>query len=701
MINLTDLKSVYMRYGFEHATTDTDDVVVFTIRSGYYHNADIVPLNGAADVETIFTDFKKAGYACKTREYANITDVEKNLFEGYFTVSSTKKRLRNEYRKFVETVLSVYSDSASYSYIQSSYTINDSVGELNVVTEVRSRLTSNKPILFLIEAAAGFGKTCTAYEILNEIVNESDNKIPLFSELHRNRQAKIFRYVLLDEIDRSFPSLSSTLVNSEILKGNVPVVLDGFDELLRSNENGEGFENTEPMLETIGSLLQKKAKIILTTRRTAIFDGDEFHEWIESHVTDFDVIRIRLLEPTVQQWLEEDRLDALRDIDFPLERLSNPVLLSYLRCISTDDFDRACANPDEIVDTYFKFMLERESIRQDLHIQPDEQYRILKKIALDMINNNYTSSSRDDVISFLSDNFRETVEATRQSYPVNSRPSNDEILNKIANHAMLDRSSDQSKEIGFVNEFVLGNFCAEIIIEDATNEWVGDSIFIEPAVISYIPRNSLKKLRLLNALEFSLEFQSDSAKFEAHLALNSEIRYVLDGVTIENLSVSAANFANIKHVTNSIFINCRFKSVIFYAENINHVSFMNCDFYDCKFSDGRFLESINFLGCTGNNNFIPTEDSLEDYSDTAQPQRYEDEEIYILGKYLPVGRDVAYKHRAIKGLCAVNNYYSHREIVTGIEGLKKKRILINAKKTSFLELNMEKISEIKTALGRI
>ena len=117
-------------------------------------------------------------------------------------------------------------------------------------------------MLFLIEAAAGFGKTCTAYELLLELVTKNIGKIPLFSELSRNRQAKIFRYVLLDEIDRSFPLLSSSLVRNEVRAGNVPVILDGFDELLHESTSNDqvNYEKTEPMLETITELLTDSAK---------------------------------------------------------------------------------------------------------------------------------------------------------------------------------------------------------------------------------------------------------------------------------------------------------------------------------------------------------------------------------------------------------------------------------------------------------
>ncbi|HDZ9190567.1 TPA: hypothetical protein RUZ10_003664, partial [Vibrio cholerae] len=179
------------------------------------------------------------------------------------------------------------------------YYVNNKEGTSTVIQEILDRLDDDKPILFLIEAAAGFGKTCSAYELVKEIVNTRSHQLPLFSELSRNRQAKIFRYVLLDEIDRSFPLLSSGLVRSEIKSGKVPVILDGFDELLHESATDEtnNYESTEPMLDTISELLINKAKVVLTTRRTAIFDGDEFHQWIANHENDFEVIRLRIQEP--------------------------------------------------------------------------------------------------------------------------------------------------------------------------------------------------------------------------------------------------------------------------------------------------------------------------------------------------------------------------------------------------------------------
>ena len=142
--------------------------------------------------------------------------------------------------------------------------------------------------------------------------------------------------------------------------GNVPIILDGFDELLhRTNENT--YENTEPMLSTIGELLKKHAKIILTTRRTAIFDGDEFHNWMDEHSDDFKIIRYRIDEPTINDWLPHQRLDSLQNQHFPIGKLANPVLLSFLRCISDEKFKEILQDSSLIVEKYFNSMLEREN----------------------------------------------------------------------------------------------------------------------------------------------------------------------------------------------------------------------------------------------------------------------------------------------------------------------------------------------------
>ena len=54
----------------------------------------------------------------------------------------------------------------------------------------------------------------------------------MFTELARNRSANIFKYILLDEINIEYPTLNLELVTKEIKNGRIPLIIDGFDELI-------------------------------------------------------------------------------------------------------------------------------------------------------------------------------------------------------------------------------------------------------------------------------------------------------------------------------------------------------------------------------------------------------------------------------------------------------------------------------------
>jgi|TARA_R110002033_G_scaffold26095_1_gene59827 hypothetical protein len=701
MLDITKLRLAYRKYGFEEQVSPDKNVAVFSIRTGHYHNADIVPLVKGQDVENIFMQYKNLAYACQIKEYSAIEDVEQELFNGFFSIESTKERLRKEYNNFTTSLVKIHSDNATYSFIKTKYHINNKEGELSVVKEILNRIDTPKPMLFLVEAAAGFGKTCSAYELVKEIVNASISKIPLFSELSRNRQAKIFRYVLLDEIDRSFPLLSSALVRAEIRSGNVPVVLDGFDELLHesSSEDASGYDSTEPMLETISELLTQKAKVVLTTRRTAIFDGDEFHQWISAHENDFDIVRIRLQEPSLEDWLSKERLDRLEECNLPLGNLSNPVLLSFLRCISDSEFDEVTSDTTNLVDKYFNSMLERERKRQDLLMSPSEQYSVLLSIADDMIRYDYTSESRDYIYSLISEKHQLDLEKVRMLYPSDIRPTPDELVNKLCSHALLDRSNNaDSQGIGFVNEFVLGNLCAESIINEKSMEWDGDKRFIEPAIQAYIARSKDDKEILWESLRFALEFMSGHDKIQYNQLLTKELRMDLDGENVEDLVIKDICLGKHAKIENVAFINCQFSEVEFDLIAIINSTFINCSFYDCTAINDKVIQEVYFVGCEDNNDLIVTISHEEIQS--KEEHGYDDCDIFVLEKFYPKGSQTFYKHRAIGYICTFNNQFNNYDIMQSIKKLKKQNYLLVPDKRSFLELNLEYVAQVKSILGR-
>ncbi len=702
MINVEKLRSLYRQYGFKEEESYDKAILVFSLMAGHYHNVDIIPIEDNANSDAVFEQYKSSGYACKVRNYENTQQVEDDLFKGFFSSDATHSKFEKEYVSFTNSVAKLYSETGSYQYIKSGYQINDKEGELSAVDEVVSRLTDEEPILFLIEAAAGFGKTCTAYEILNDIISTKKKYVPLFTELSRNRQAKIFRYVLLDEIDRSFPTLSSQVVNAEIRNGNVPVILDGFDELLHESNVDREYENTEPMLETIGELLVKKAKIILTTRRTAIFDGDEFHQWMEDHGKDFQVVRIRIFEPTITDWLSDERIEGLKTSGLNVYQLSNPVLLSFLRSIDEQSFSSITTQPELIVNKYFDSMMERERTRQDLRMDVEEQYKVLLSIARDMIQSNYTGETREYLVTVIQEYNQKLLEKIRSAYAVDERPTTDEIANKLASHALLDRNSDESQGIGFVNDFVLGNFSADVIMEHSQKEWVGDKRFMEPAIISYAPRTIQQRKSLWESLKFAMEFASGHDKIVNCIKLNDCLDISILDETVEGAKIQSVIIGEFCEVRNTIFIDCMFIDVEFKFENISSITFINCDFFNCKGTGDANLDSIYIRGCNTDNSFLLQEINHEkaETKNSKEQDSFPDAELFVLERFWPKGRPTFIKHKAIKALLHRSNDFSYEDLLQSITSLKSKELLLVPSKKSFLEINVEKIPTIKAALRR-
>jgi hypothetical protein len=694
------LTEVYKAYGFTLAKSyENDGVLVFTIKTGYFDNADIVPTSDESCSNRAFAEFSDSGFACTVRAFMSPLQAEHQLFKGFFSVESVLARLSNDYERFTRNIVSIFSAEAKYEYINAPYLINGRVGTQSPAEEVISRIESAKPTLFLIEAAAGFGKTCTAYELVDKLTQRGEF-LPLFSELSRNRQAVIFRHILLDEIDHTFPMLSSRLVQNEMRNGRVITILDGFDELLRKNEDGSEFENHEPMLETIGEFLTGNAKIVLTTRRTILFEGDAFHNWVEKHSDEFDLIRIKISEPRVADWLPETRVSALSSAGLKVEHIANPVLLSYLRCISDAEFVDVASLPHELVERYFEFMLDRETIRQDLRMNPSRQQRILKSIAEDMMNFGYTSETRDYIVDQIARDNSKLIEDAIASYPPGQRPTKEGLVNKLASHALLDRNVREPDKIGFVNEFVFGHFVAQVITKE--RDWMSDDLrFIEPAVISYQPRSTQAKDKLWNSLRPSIEFIPVSDRVDISARLRGEIGFELrddeaQGLEFTDLLIGENSIASFQ------FNECIFRKCRFDLRKMRNVTFLNCRYYDCSVVEPLASGSIHELGGSGDLEVIELlTKSTAATAELVKPDRQLLLERAVLERFWPVGRDtVMHKHRPIKGICAGLSEFDRGEVLDAITSLKKKEILLVAHQSSFVEINFEEILSIRDILGR-
>lgn len=706
----------YKKYGFEYKKYySNDSYLTFTFRSGFFHNAEVIKVaNNPNDFQNInkkIENLNKLGVSAKITEHFDLESIEKGLFDGFFDVDIWRDRIRSDYESYVESVIDSYPESKeciNYSYIDAPYNVltQKEDAAAKIIDDIASRLNDDSAQLILIEAPAGFGKTCTSYELINSLVNDSSKPIPFFTEFSRDRQARIFSHVFVREVDRAFNQVKSDVVEYELKNGRIVMVLDGFDELLsdtQKTDSGEDYENAEPMLETISELLSGKSKIIITSRKSAIFDGATFSEWIDRFNDKFKFVRYRIDPPKIEDWLDAKRRTRLEGIGLNLKQVSNPVLLSYLRFVSDDKFEELCCVPDDLVGKYFSSMLEREQERQNLLMTPEKQSLLLTKLAEDMCERDYTSESKDKLIDFFKTKCISIIEETRKLYKGSERPTVDSLSNTLSNHAFFDRSNQGDGRIEFINEFVFGNYIAEGIL-GFNGDWLAsDERFVEPAISSYVPRHKEIKEELWAALEPMLEFIGDSDRLKYELSMLGKVSsssYNQTSIMSLNLiDVSLFKECCVKEIT---FSDCIFSGVKFYIENIEDITFINCKFYGCvAHGASTNVDSFLFLNCFSNNEMISDIESTSSDDDASESN---DLSRVILETFWKVGSSKIDRiHMPLPIIYKAANSHGYNKRLTTIEikKLKRAEIIANAADDAeYVVIDVSKKQLIKELLGR-
>lgn len=695
---------IFELYGFVFMPEFSGNgVSVFVIKQGVFDNAYVVASQSSLEVDACSEELKGLGYAVKEFFPSSEVDVRKELFDGFFQKNKAKRKIISEYKKYVDKVVKSYPANArNYHYVSAPFSVNGEEHHESIVTdEIISHLESDGPRLILLEAAAGFGKTSTAFEVCNFLATDDEKPIVMLAELSRDRKAKVFRHILLEEIDRSFPSLSSNLVEEEIKFGNIIVVLDGFDELLRGSKEENEFEQSEAMLETIAKLLRGNAKIILTTRKTAILEGEGFYNWADSHQNHFETIRISLLEPRIRDWLGGVRISDLESAGILLPNISNPVLLSYLNFMSDESFSEALSKPESIHDRYFNAMLEREMERQKLYMSPELQSALLTRLAADMVSRNYTKDFRSEITKYLIESEIGLLEETRAKYSADERPEIEELAIKLSNHAFLDRISSDDR-IGFINDFVLGSYVGKSILEFSGSEWVGEELFIEVSVEAFASKPREIRAELWSKLGWVIDAISDQNRisFESRLLANVSGSY-------KNSTLNDTAFENVEmfhrgQITDATLCNCVFRDCVIYADNIYSCCFVDCSFYNCTIVKSRdVVLPSTFLGCQGDTNEVI---SVLTGAVTREDNHEATNQVwkFIFEKFWPVGKEtMTFAHRPLAIFYGKNDRDITLEAVAlAIDELKREGFLIPANKKSWIGLNISRLGDIASVLGK-
>lgn len=689
-MDINSLDSLFNQYGYiskEH----NDSVCVYLLNQGMYHGAEVITLDDT-DQSDIVSRYSKLGYSTKLQHFKSIQEVEDYLFTGFFNPKTTEADIQRRYSEFKQAQLRSYGNSdIEYKYINVPYSIyretleNDNRSTKDVVSVILDELNRKGSHLVIVEAAAGFGKTCTAYELYNSFLGSNICTKPIFTELFNNRSAKQFKYVLWSEIDKEKDTIAKQdIVIYNIKKGRIPLIIDGFDELLSKdidsgkNNQLDEFEQVETMLSTIGELLEGEAKIVLTSRKTAIFAGASFSEWVDSFQGKFDVVRIQIEKPEIKEWLSSERYESIIAKGIPIESISNPVLLTYLRNVAEEEFENLIGQPDSIAEKYFEQLLNREKLRQNLTIRWEDQMSIFENLARIFADFGINGESRSLVKEMIIDYNRSKLLYYKDLMTNNQ--TLDELADTLTNHALLDRTGNKDY-IGFINEFVYGYLLGMSLLKD-------DGAFLEN--IKIIPENHIYLsilafyyLSVNNRIKLWNKINNVRGKLSLELSIMTDA--LLLGTikqSIELEGINSCKFQKVLFKSDSCkfkdvsFVDVEFENCIFDINAFDNAIFTGCKFKNCRLDNNNVNKSKIYVHCYGcedyNTSFITDFESSYVLSITSETQR--NFEIEILSKYFKVdGRTT--KMRYISSLRKEFEKDNLDEIFKVFETLKKRGLI--------------------------
>lgn len=625
---LKELDDLYTRYGYEPRKNKATRVYLFT--KSIYNGADIVKTGTNEEAEELKIQYASSGFAVKIRDFKSIEEAEGFLFKDFFKADGVIQNLKKRYETFVGKLMNNLPENAEYKYIRSSYDYTnykldqddtkttsigaDDDGNALVKTITKQINEHVGPLLIILEAAAGYGKTCTAYEILNEFISIPSNKLPFFTELSRDRKASIFKHILAFEIEEQFSNrVDSNVVIHQIKKGRIPLIIDGFDELISKDFSfsSNQFEQVESMLSTIVDLLTDNAKVIITSRKTAIFNSEEFHNWMIDRNIDYTLSKVTISEPSIENWLPKERLEIIQSNNFPVEQIANPVLLTYLRYVNIEELKEMGTEGKSIVDRYFDFLLIREQTRQGLLIEPEIQLRIFRKLVRFLTEWDVKAESKEFIKDLILDYNKTILEDTKKKYTPDKRPRTDQLADILSNHAFLDRK--EKGMIGIVNEFVFGTLIGENLIMGKYLQYSQtfyqklSQMFALLAVQAYQvqPRENKEKLwKVFNDYAFPFEPQF---YFKIDIDFKNEIIRTYKQAILNEFNLDTYSFTKKGQFESTIFTACTFNNCTFSLDAFKNSSFVNCRFFNCHLVDNGVAysdEYFTIFGCTGDNGFV-------------------------------------------------------------------------------------------------
>lgn len=679
MKDIEKIANLYASYQYELEKFG-DNFAVFSLGAGIYPGVDILISEDMSteDYNIIRKDYSEAGYATNKVFFHSIEELETSLFSQFFKPKYSRERLLSHYKEYTDSVMKPYrseSQTPEYKYIEVTYTFEEdfkpSSSNTKLVDKLYELINGETPKLIIVEAPAGFGKTSTAYELVARLCSDDSIRRPFFMELAKDRSATTFRYLLLSQIEKNFQTqLKNDIVIKNIKSGRIPLIIDGFDELLSkdldSGKESGHFDEVETMLSTIADLLTNKSKIILTTRKTAIFSGDKFFEWYFSQQdkgNDFSVARIQLMEPTPSDWLSQEQIDVIPD---NISRINNPVLLSYLRYTPKEKFG-TFTDPDTLVRSYFDFLFKRERERQSLPFNTIEQRYILGNLAAYFAAVDITADNRTDVLdAILTLSNRLIKDASTSDRDERS------LANTLTNHALLDRHS--SGKVGFINDYVFGSLLGWSLLDKKEGGELVENLstrtadkLIEACSI-WMPDNRIELAQTL----YALKNLSQVVILGIDRFLLGKIIHPFSDQSLSDEELIGLSFEGDGSWSNCVFTKCNFIDCVLDFNKISSCTFIACSFENNQaFGDESscfFYEGSPFVTEEPDNTLNLLEgDSKEDNSELDKR---------ILGLFYRKGSQITRINKISTITDLLSDEYDRKVIFKRIERLVKKDYIV-------------------------
>ncbi len=702
-----ELVQLYKSYSFESGSK-TEKYMVFFNQRGYFQNAEIVLLDEKYSIDdTVKKEYEELGYAVRTRSFNTVDEAHEALFRGFFNAVLTNARLKNEYREFCNKQKAALM-GIEYEYIPGTFIEEGTSVKDNIVNRIKDIFGLAGRQLIILEASAGYGKTCTSYEVINKLIDEYPEKIPLMAELSKNRTAPVFRYVLLSEIDQKFPALSSALVTQEILAGRILLIIDGFDELLSktdtiSIEAGNFDDDAQTMLDTIAELLppDSNTKVLLTTRNSSMMVGEEFENWTDSHIKGCPITRIQLEAPNARDWIGGEKLEILESKDIRINNILNPVLLASLRSESAEDIRTLYEDNNDIVEYYLGLLLRRERKRQSLVLTEDEQRDIMSRLSALMVEYDFSAEEPEFInaclIEIIGKNIDEYINRYKsfQEFELDEKvPNADELVNKLSHHALLDRKADNKNLIGFVNQYIFGLMIAEAVMKKRLSISSLKGKYLDISISSYSSYGKKSRLLFYEAVKPMIASVSGTSRLKYEIDL-------LDATSTEYKDMYFERFIfkrGTQLIKDRTFINCTFIDCTFRRCTIKPSAFAGCQFFNCTFYNDEIIGGqsecgLVFFSCSGH-------EALEERA-KIQVEEIDDGINYervVLEQFWRPGAEWADIHRGYRTLFRGVSQGERQNISDAIESLIRKNILIKGSKS--IALNTDMLEEIKKILER-